>query len=71
MEPTQKQIDFATAIAEMLGIDLPEENTGESYHEFISENVNDFYEMKREVERENDPDYWKDAYDFHRIFTER
>lgn len=50
--PSAKQIDFATAIAETLGIDLPEETTSEAYYDFIRENQDDFYETKREIRRE-------------------
>lgn len=41
-EATEKQIKYATNIAEVLGIDLPGENTKVAYSEFISMNVDDF-----------------------------
>lgn len=43
---TEKQVDFATAIAEMLGIDLPDEDTKDAYTEFIDENIREFYKEK-------------------------
>lgn len=49
MKPTEKQRDFATAIAEMLGIDLPEEYTKESYHDFIDENIDEFHKVQNEI----------------------
>lgn len=50
--PTDKQVDFATTIAEMIGADLPEEFSVEAYHEFISENVDEFYKVQNEIRRE-------------------
>lgn len=43
-EPTQKQVNYAKAIAKTLGIDLPKDFTKEDYSYFISKNVN---KMKR------------------------
>ena len=48
-EPSQKQIDFAIAIAETIGDDLPDDFTKEAYHEFISENVDYFYQVQNEI----------------------
>jgi len=40
---TEKQIQFAEAIAEELDLELPEEDTKEAYREFISEWADEFY----------------------------
>ena len=50
--PTSKMIDFATAISETVGADLPEKLDWVSYHEFISENIDEFYEIKNEIRKE-------------------
>ena len=47
IEPTAKQIGFAQAIADELGIDLPEENTVGAYHDFIAEYEAEYYESRR------------------------
>lgn len=39
---TIAQIEYATVIAEELGIDLPEENTKKAYIDFISNNVDEY-----------------------------
>lgn len=44
--PTEKQVDFAEAIAKELGLDLPKEYTKSAYGEFIREWQKDFYESK-------------------------
>lgn len=49
LKPSEKQKDFATAIAEMLGIDLPEEYTKEAYHDFIDDNIDEFYKVQNEI----------------------
>lgn len=49
MLPTEKQIDFATRIAETLGIDLPDEKTSTAYSRFIGENMDEFYEVQDEI----------------------
>ena len=46
MKPSQKQIDFANAIGEELGIDPPFDGDGEDYSEFISDNVREFYKER-------------------------
>lgn len=43
MKPSDKQIDFAQAIAEELGIDPPFGGDAEAYSEFIRDNVDEFY----------------------------
>ena len=48
-EPSQKQIDFATTIAETIGEDLPEEFTSSAYHTFIDGNIDYFYEVQGEI----------------------
>lgn len=50
--PTSKMVDFATAISEMIGVDLPEKFDWESYSEFISEHIDEFYEVKDEIRGE-------------------
>ena len=44
--PTEKQVDFAEAIAAELGLDLPKEYTKSAYGEFIGEWQKDFHESK-------------------------
>ena len=44
--PTQKQIDFAQAIGEELGIDPPFDGDREEYSEFISDNIDEFYKER-------------------------
>jgi hypothetical protein len=48
-EPSKRQIDFATAIAETIGEDLPDEFTSSAYHKFINENVDYFYEVQNDI----------------------
>lgn len=48
-EPTERQIDFATTIAETVGCDLPEHFDKYSYSEFIGENIEEFYKIQREI----------------------
>lgn len=49
MKPaTQKQMDYAEDIAEELGIDIPNEHDMETISEFISDNVDDYFEARRE-----------------------
>lgn len=46
IKPTQKQIDFAQAIAEELAIDPPFGGDRSDYSEFIDEYVDEFYRNK-------------------------
>lgn len=46
MKPSDKQLDFAMAIGEELGIDPPFDGDSEDYSDFISENVEDFYKER-------------------------
>ncbi len=48
-EPTERQVDFATTIAETVGKDLPEHYDKYSYGEFISENIDEFYKVQNEI----------------------
>ena len=41
-KPTEKQVDYVAAICEVLGMDLPEEETKESYSLFIDEHEREF-----------------------------
>ena len=43
--PTAKQINFAQDIAEVCGVQLPEERTKAAYSEFISANI-DAYRLE-------------------------
>ena len=43
---TEKQIDFATAIAEELCLDYPDFDDREDTSEFISEYADEFYEQR-------------------------
>ena len=49
MEPSRKQIDFATEIAETCGDDLPGEFTAASYGEFISDHLKEFQKIRSEI----------------------
>ena len=49
MNPTEKQIDFATTIAETLGLNLPEEYTSSAYSGFIGNNIDEFYEVQADI----------------------
>lgn len=42
--PTDKQIKFAMAIAEKLGIPLPKEETSKAYWEFLNEHRDAYYD---------------------------
>ena len=41
-KPTEKQVDYVTSICEVLGIDLPDEETKEAYSDFIYEHEKEF-----------------------------
>ena len=43
---TEKQIDFATTIAEELGLELPDFNDRTETSDFISEYADEFYEQR-------------------------
>ncbi len=45
--PTDRQVGFATEIAEALDLPLPDEYTGKAYQEFINDNLRDFNERER------------------------
>ena len=45
-KPSQKQIDFAEAIAEELGIEPPYGGDKDDYSLFISDNADEFYREK-------------------------
>ena len=49
-EPTEKQIKFAKAISEQLGIPLPEVKTRQSLFIFIRDNRGRFDEMREDME---------------------
>ena len=51
-EPSDAQVEFAEAIAETIGEDLPDEYTASAYWEFINENQDYFYEVRRDIRRE-------------------
>ena len=46
MKPSQKQLDFAQAIVEELGIDPPFGGDSREYSEWISENKSEFYKER-------------------------
>ena len=65
--PTEKQLKFATAIAEALGIELPAEKTRQSLFLFIRDNRPEFDEKQKKprcswldcLDREEDADmFW-------------
>lgn len=45
---TEKQMEYAEAIAEELGIDLPEEHSMNEISMFIDDNKDDFYQARRD-----------------------
>ena len=45
---TDKQMEYAEAISDELGIDLPEEHSISEISMFIDDNKDDFYESRRE-----------------------
>ena len=47
-KPTERQKDFATAIAEVCGDDLPDEYTKEAYSEWIDEHIDEFYTLRNQ-----------------------
>lgn len=47
--PTEKQAQFANAIAELLEIELPELKTKITYSDFISENIDAYRELNSEL----------------------
>lgn len=51
-DPTDKQMQFATSIAETLGIELPAERTRQSLFLFIRDNMPRF-KQKRSMDRHN------------------
>lgn len=55
-KPSQKQIDFATAIAETIGDDLPSEFTSSAYHHFIDDNIDYFYKIQGEIRYKRNKD---------------
>lgn len=48
-EPTQRQIDFATAISEVVGVDPPKHFTKKAYSTFISTHLDEFYKLHDEI----------------------
>ena len=46
MKATEKQIDFAEAIAEELGLDYPDFESREATGEFINDNIREFYKSR-------------------------
>lgn len=57
--PTDKQIEFAEAIADMLGIDFPQsskEFTKQTYYEFIKEHYDNFMQVIDDAEDFNSDD---------------
>lgn len=56
--PTQKQEDYAKAIAQTLHIDLPKMRTKEAYSRFISNNVNKYKREKQTYLDEQEDSDW-------------
>lgn len=54
---TQKQFAFALEISLTVGEELPKERSKQAYHDFISENINEYNRIRRTLE-------------FRRIFNE-
>ena len=48
-EPTQRQIDFATVISEVVGVDPPKDFTKKAYSTFISTYLDEFYKLQDEI----------------------
>ena len=48
-DPTKKQIDFATSIAGVLDIELPQTYTKNVYHNFISTHIEEYKSELRRI----------------------
>ena len=54
--PTEKQINFAKAISEKLGIELPEEYTSKAYWQYLNEHRDAYYDkVNAEAGQEKEP----------------
>ena len=53
-KPSEKQVSFATDIANSLNLCLPSELTKQAYSQFISENVNAFKRAKQRYYADED-----------------
>ena len=47
--PTDKQVQFAQEIADLLELELPKLKTKITYSEFISENIDEYRELNSEL----------------------
>jgi hypothetical protein len=56
MEPTEKQIRYATAISRILHKPLPKKKTKKAFSEFISNNEKDFKKAKARASYLDDND---------------
>lgn len=48
-EPTQRQVDFAIAISEVVGVDPPKQFSKKAYSAFIYTHLDEFYKLRDEI----------------------
>lgn len=59
MKPTEKQVECAKYLAQRMGVELPKENTKQSYSDFISKWKP---AVKHEDDAMNEPNTWQMQY---------
>lgn len=59
MKPTEKQVEYAKYLAQRMGVELPKENTKQSYSDFISKWKS---VVKHEDDAMNEPNAWQMQY---------
>ena len=59
MKPTEKQVEYAKYLAQRMGVELPKENTKQSYSDFISKWKP---VVKHEDDAMNEPNAWQMQY---------
>ena len=59
MKPTKKQVEYAKYLAQRMGVELPKENTKQSYSDFISKWKP---VVKHEDDAMNEPNAWQMQY---------
>ena len=59
MKPTEKQVEYAKYLAQRMGVELPKENTKQSYSDFISKWK---HVVKHEDDAMNEPNAWQMQY---------
>ena len=59
MKPTEKQVEYAKYLAQRMGVELPKENTKQTYSDFISKWK---LVVKHEDDAMNEPNAWQMQY---------